>query len=72
MGIADVRIKIYTVSGRLIQEIESIAQPGFNKIEWMGLDVQGDRLANGVYLYKIIVDDGEQKVETIEKLTVLR
>ena len=71
-GIADVTIKIYTVSGRLIQELEAIAQAGFNKIEWDGLDRNGDRLANGVYLYKVIVDDGQKKIEKIEKLAVLR
>jgi hypothetical protein len=71
-GFADVNIKIYAVSGRLIQEIDAMAQPGFNKIEWDGRDRNGDRLANGVYLYKVIVDDGQKKIEKIEKLAVLR
>lgn len=71
-GFAEVTIKIYTVTGRLIQEIETVARPGFNKVYWDGRDRDGDILANGVYLYKIIVDDGERKIEKIEKLAVLR
>ncbi|MFQ5583748.1 MAG: type IX secretion system sortase PorU, partial [Calditrichia bacterium] len=71
-GFGEVKIKIYTVSGRLIQELEGFARPGFNKIEWDGRDRDGDRLANGVYIYKIVIDDGERKVEKIEKLAVLR
>ncbi len=68
----EVRIKIYTVTGRLIQEIEDIAQPGFNKIYWDGRDRDGDKLGNGVYLYKIVVDDGENSIEKIEKFAIVR
>ena len=68
----DVTIKIYTVTGRLIQELETVARPGFNRLYWDGRDRDGDKLANGVYLYKIIVNDGQRKIEKIEKLAVLR
>lgn len=68
----EVRIRIYTVTGRLIQELEGLAQPGFNRIYWDGRDRDGDLLANGVYLYKIIVDDGSQRIEKLEKLAIVR
>ena len=71
-GVADVKIRIYTVRGRLIQELEGTARPGFNKIFWDGRDRDGDLVANGVYLYKIIVDDGQKRLEKIEKLAVIR
>lgn len=71
-GVGDVKIKIYTVTGRLIQELEAIATPGFNQIYWDGRDRNGDVLANGVYLYKIIIDDGGRTVEKIEKLAIVR
>jgi len=71
-GSGDVKIKIYTVTGRLIQELEGIATPGFNRIYWDGRDRNGDILANGVYLYKIIIDDGDRRIEKLEKLAVLR
>lgn len=71
-GPGNVTIKIYTVSGRLIREIEDIARPGFNKINWDTLDEDRNTLANGVYLYRIIVDDGESRTERTEKLAIVR
>jgi len=63
----DMRIQIYTVSGRLIREItkEELGRLhiGLNRTEfrWDGTDQFGDRLANGVYLYRVIATmDGEQ------------
>lgn len=72
-GPGEASVKIYTVSGRLIQEITGlIARPGFNKIPWDGRDADGDLLANGVYIYKISVDDGDRTTERIEKLAIVR
>ncbi len=71
-GSADVTISIYTVTGRKIQEIHAVAEQGFNKIYWDSRDWDGDLIANGVYLYKVIVDDGEDRVEKIEKLAIVR
>ncbi|MGD9488961.1 MAG: type IX secretion system sortase PorU [Calditrichaceae bacterium] len=70
---ADVKIKIYTISGRIIQEINgNLTVPGYNQISWDGRDRDGDELANGVYLYKIILKyDGSTK-EVIEKMVVLK
>lgn len=74
VGVSDaqVNISIYTVTGRKIQEIQGIAQMGFNKIYWDGRDWDGDLIANGVYLYKIVVDDGTTSVEKTDKLAVVR
>ncbi len=74
---AEVKISVYTVAGRLIQTLENIAAtPGFNQVPWDGLDADGDELANGVYLYRIVaksVVDGEDVViEQIEKLAIQR
>jgi hypothetical protein len=68
-----VLIKIFTVAGRMIYKIEnSQIGAGFQQIFWDGRDKDGDSLANGVYLYKVIVTaDGKQK-EKIEKLVVMR
>ncbi|MGH7453108.1 MAG: C25 family cysteine peptidase, partial [bacterium] len=52
---AEVRVKIFTLSGRLIRTLEfPNARQGFNMLPWDGRDEDGDELANGVYLYKII------------------
>ncbi len=71
-GIADATIKVYTVTGRLIRQIEDFARPGFNKIPWDGRDEDGNLLANGVYLYKIVINDGEKTIEKIDKLAITR
>lgn len=71
-GPGEVEIKIYTVTGRLIQVIKDLARPGFNKIYWDGRDRNGDLLANGVYLYKITVNDGQRSMEKVEKLAIVR
>ncbi|UCF65517.1 MAG: type IX secretion system sortase PorU [bacterium] len=74
-GAADVTISIYTVTGRKIYEIRDFAEQGFNKLPregWDGRDWDGDLIANGVYLYKVDIDDGIKKNEQIEKLAVVR
>ena len=71
----NVKIKIFTLSGRLIKTILSYGQTEtFVKIDWDGLDADGSRLANGVYLYKVIVStiDGSQTSEAIGKMAVVR
>ena len=74
-GNAEVTISVYTVTGRKIFELRDSAFQGFNKLPqqgWDGRDWDGDLIANGVYLYKIVADDGTHKVEKIEKLAVVR
>jgi hypothetical protein len=71
----EVEVKIYTLSGRLIQ----VLQPGsstdrFVQIPWDGRDRDGSEVANGVYFYKVItrsLTEGKS-VEAIGKLAVLR
>ena len=48
--------------------ITSVGNQTFAKIYWDGLDWDGDMIANGVYIYKIVVDDGDNREEKIEKL----
>lgn len=64
-------IKIYTVSGRLIQELR-VPRPdlrfGFNRVRWDGRDRDGDPVANGVYLYKIVMNIDGRAEEVIQKL----
>ncbi|MEO8208948.1 MAG: C25 family cysteine peptidase [bacterium] len=69
------RIKIYTVSGRLIKEIDYPVNIGYNQVLWDGKDNDGDYVSNGTYFYKLITQDqtNSNNTETqAQKLVVLR
>ncbi|MEO8150765.1 MAG: type IX secretion system sortase PorU [Bacteroidia bacterium] len=72
-----VEIKIFTVSGKLIKNINQYVNcDGYrlDGIEWDGRDDFGDAIGKGVYLYKLKVAslEGGQSAEKIEKLVVLK
>lgn len=69
------KIKIYTITGRLIKEIEERdILNKFTRIDWDGRDNDGNQLANGTYLYKLIVEsiDGNYKNNVLGKIAVIR
>jgi hypothetical protein len=74
----EVKIEIYTVSGRLVNSLNNLPSTvGYHEYPrtqkgWECVDKDGRRLANGVYFYKIIATKGKQKIEKIEKLAILR
>ena len=71
----DVKINIYTVYGRKIKEIDEYGiTDKFVKIFWDGRDEDGDRLANGTYLYKLIIknQNGDFSKSYLGKLAVMR
>jgi len=67
-----VTVKIYTVAGRLIRTLQEFT-PGdsFVRVPWDGRDGDGDVIANGVYLYKLVVrtTDGRFSSESLGKLS---
>ena len=73
-GLINVKIKIYTVSGRLIKQLKKDNVPDkFVEIEWAGTDEDGDAISNGVYLYTLAVtsSDGITRT-TIGKMASLK
>ncbi len=70
----EVSIKIYTVTGRLIQDINAPTKIGFNSIPWDGRDKDGDELGNSVYLYKVIVKQADKPVvrQAVSKLVKMK
>ncbi len=71
----NVLIKVYTVAGRMIKAIESTTGgESFVKIAWDGRDADGDGIANGVYLYKVVAStvDGRYTSEALGKLAVVK
>ena len=59
----DVKMEIYTVSGRKIFNAGLPTAAGYNEYRWDGRDVAGDRVANGTYLYKIVAKTGSREKE---------
>jgi hypothetical protein len=69
----EVKIKIYTISGRLIQELQVPSQSSaYYKVYWDGRDRDGDDIANGIYLYKVIAKANGSVIEIIQKLAKVR
>ncbi|MGB5287879.1 MAG: FlgD immunoglobulin-like domain containing protein, partial [Ignavibacteriaceae bacterium] len=71
----EIRIKIFTIAGRLVREIKlnsSDLKYDFNKIFWNGRDQDGDVLANGVYLYKVIMKAGDKTEDVTQKLAIVK
>ena len=66
------KIKIYTVSGKIIKIIEFPAAIGFNQVDWDLKDSDGDQIANGIYLYKLILNDDLRSETGIQKLVILK
>ena len=57
---------MYTLGGRRIKSIEKFNLPaGFNIVNWNGLDAFGQKIANGVYIYRIKVTNGDTTVSYI-------
>ncbi|MBI1937272.1 MAG: T9SS type A sorting domain-containing protein [Ignavibacteriales bacterium] len=71
----ELKIKIFTLAGRMIKEITKSSSElnyDFNRIYWNGRDEDGDLIANGVYLYKIILKKGSEIITAVQKLAVVR
>jgi Peptidase family C25/FlgD Ig-like domain len=72
----DVQIQILSISGKVVKTFHYSglnASSHFNEITWNGRDAFGDRLARGVYLYKVSAksEDGSE-AEAVEKLVLLK
>lgn len=71
----NVLVQIYTISGKLVKTINTVSNTdGFRNepIPWDGRDDYGERLATGVYVYKLAVrNPSGQEVNKFEKLVVL-
>jgi hypothetical protein len=70
-----VNIQVFTISGKVVKTIsQTLTNEGFRSdgIDWDGKDDFGDKLAKGVYVYKLSVTGiDNKKAEKIEKLVIL-
>jgi len=70
--VGEVTIKVYSMSGRLIKTISPAANAkGLNQQYWNGQDESGNKLANGVLLYKIIARIGSDEFVSKGKMIVM-
>ncbi len=71
-----VMIEVFTVSGKLVKTLrETVPTTGYRAapISWDGLDDYGERLARGVYVYRVSIRNQQnQQAEKFEKLVILR
>ena len=71
----EVKIRIYTIAGRMIKEIvrkSSELNFDLNKIYWDGKDADGDVVANGTYLYKMILKNADKIESVTQKLVIVK
>ena len=76
--VLDVLLQIFTISGKLVKSINQqtniLGSSNLSRdIVWDGRDEYGDRLAKGVYVYKIKVRSMQtnNKAQKIQKLVIL-
>ncbi len=67
-------LKIYTVSGKLIRTIESadMSAPYYHEVRWDGRDAWGERVANGVYFFRLFSRGKENDHEVVDKVVKIR
>jgi len=67
------RVSVFSISGRKVATLEAPTQVGRNTLEWNVTDEQGDVISNGVYLFKLTIEDAEGKLHTtVDRLVVHR
>ena len=78
--VLDVSVQIFTVSGKLVKTINGQTSGGIKNttsvsrdITWDGKDDFGDKIAKGVYVYKLTVRSSQlnKQVEKYQKLVIL-
>jgi len=67
-GTADVSIRIYDVSGRMMKEIKTLGNAGSNTAPWDATNTFGQKLGSGVYIY--IIEGAGTKL--VDKLAIVR
>ncbi|TMQ47588.1 MAG: hypothetical protein E6K73_13450 [Candidatus Eisenbacteria bacterium] len=70
---ADVLLRVFTVSGRLVYERhEHALDPVYHQLAWDGLDAEGQKLANGIYFFKLLARNSSGSTVYEGRLVKLR
>ena len=67
-------VRVWTVGGRLVAEVPcGLAGEGQEIVAWDGRDREGDRLANGTYLYRVEIESVAGQVRSdMQRLVIMR
>jgi flagellar hook assembly protein FlgD len=68
----DVKINIYTISGRLIEELDCGNEYGYAEHEWDGTDRAGGAVSTGIYIYEVSAEVNGKKIKNTGKAIVIR
>ncbi|MBM3321082.1 MAG: hypothetical protein FJY73_10440 [Candidatus Eisenbacteria bacterium] len=69
----EVKVEIYTITGRKIRVLSGLSRrAGYNEnfLAWDGRDEDGDRVARGVYPFRVVAARAGEKAEAIGKIVV--
>ena len=68
-SVKSVRIRVFSLAGRLVDEIEGVGNQGFNQVSWTPIG----KLANGTYLYSVdlLLENGA-KVKNQSTIQVMK
>jgi len=69
----DVQLRIFTLTGRLIySRTERQLVPGYHQLAWNGRDAEGASIANGIYIYRLLANNGSSHALQQGRLVKLR
>jgi hypothetical protein len=69
----NISLIIYNLAGRkVLSLVDSYKAAGSHEVNWDGKDSRGNRLASGIYIYRIVVNIGDQIHQEQRKLIVVR
>jgi hypothetical protein len=70
---SDITVDVFTMSGKRIRRIKTLASPGFNQIPFDGKDEFGARLANNTYFIRVRAKTSAGKsIEKRERLVIYK
>jgi hypothetical protein len=71
-NVDNAKIKIFTISGRLINLIDCGTEYGYVQHEWDGKDRAGVTVATGIYIYEVSAEVNGEKIKNTGKAVVIR
>ena len=66
----NVTVEIFSLSGRLLRRLDR--ESGGARLSWDGKDADGDHVANGVYMVRLLLRCARGRVTRLTRLVVLR